>query len=154
MLSQPQREALAELAGRDLTADDLAQLDALVAIRNDVAIAAHLSVRRQVLQRVTERVGTGTILAVMSPRGGHFLDAIEAHGDEDRELYWGMDPIRRGAFDPGLPDAQKYLDKLIAAMPEYQVELERIKALGYAAAPVHFSEVSAALNKAEGRVTL
>lgn len=153
-MNQAQTDALKTLAGRTLTDADIAILGPLVDIRNDVDIAAHLSIGRKKLQRVADGVGSGTVVVVMAPRGGAFLDAVEVLGQTDRDVYWGMDSIRRGVFDPGLAAGQAWLDKLASEMPDYSAELARVKTLGYVDDPLQAQQVSDKLNKAEGRMTL
>jgi hypothetical protein len=151
-MTPAQQEALETLADRALTADEVTQIDVLLPARNDFAIAEVLSVGRKRLRSML--VGPGTVVVAMDPHGGACLDAINALGETNRDVYWGMDPIRRGDFDLGLPSAQAWLDKLAALLPDFAEPLQVLQSLGYVADPFHFNDVSRVLNVAEGRMTL
>jgi hypothetical protein len=145
-MTPAQQSALEALAGRVLTPEQIAQVDSLLPERNDVAIAAIVSIGRKRLQHML--VGPGTVVVAMDPHGGACLDAINALGETNRDVYWGMDPIRNGDFDLGLLSAQAWLDKLAQLLPDYAEPLQVLKSLGYADDPIHYDEVSDALNGA------
>lgn len=141
--------------GRALSSNEVAAIDPLLAIRNDVAIAAVLSEGRVRLQ--SKYIGAGTIIAVMRPHGlsgGAFIDQLVAMGATDRDVYWAMDLIKQGRFDIGEPAAQVQMDVLASLLPDFALGLAALKALGQVPDPVNFNHVSDALNVAEGRMTL
>lgn len=151
-MTPAQQSALEALASRPLTAVDIAEIEPLLADRNDVAIAAVLSVGRKRLQHTA--FGPGTIVVVFGGTGGQFLNELVELGKSDPDIYWGMNPIERGEFDLGVAASHVLIDKLIVRMPAYADQLTVFKSLGYVPDPVNYNAVSAALNVAEGRMTL
>ena len=151
-MTSEQQAALEKLAGRALSEDEVAAIEPLLLIRNDVAIADIISVGRTKTQDA--QVGIDTILTTMKPNGGAFLDAIAELGKTNRDVYWGMDIIQRGVFNPGLAGARAFLNDLKVALPQFADDLDKIKMLADQPDPIHYNEVSNALNKAEGRETL
>jgi hypothetical protein len=149
MLSTAQIDALAGLAGRALSGPELSELAPLVEIRNDVAIAALLSVGR--VKHGPTQIGPGTIVAVMGEQGGAFLDELTALGETDRTVYWGMDPVRRGAFDLSVKPARDWIGTLQRDLAQYATSLDWLLMLGVVPDPIHYNTVSHALNQAEER---
>lgn len=146
-MTPAEQSALEALAGRSLTVGDVAALDPLLADRNDVAIAAVLSVGRKRLQHTA--FGPGTIVVAFGGTGGHFLNELVELGKSDPDIYWGMNPIQRGEFDLGVAASHALIDKLIVRMPAYAAELTAFKALGYAPDPLNYNAVSMVLNGIE-----
>lgn len=151
-MTPQQQSALEGVVGRVLTADDIAQIAQFLADRNDVAIAAILSVGRTRIERC--EIGIGTILSVMAPGGGAFLDALEALGATDRNAHWAMDLIRQGRFDIGMVATRTQVQALAAANPAMASAITALLAVAEVADPLHYNTVSDALNAAEGRLTL
>lgn len=152
-MTDDQLKALQGLVGRDLTSDEVAQLDPLVEMRNDMAIDDLLSVGRT--HYGITQIGAGTIVAIMGdPRSGEFLDAVENLGVTDRTVYWGFDPVRRGVLDLSVPAAVGLLITLQVKLPDYADDIAKLLAFGRVASPFGHAVISAALNKAEGRMTL
>lgn len=151
-MTPEQQSALAGVAGRALTEAELIALEPLVAARNDVAVAALLSVGRKRLHH--KPIGYGTILEAAGDQGGALIDALTSLGAENRNVYWGMKPVERGELDLGLLAVQAQLGQLAAILPQFADALHALQALGYAPDPIHFNTVSDALNVAEGRMTL
>ena len=150
-----QKAALESLVDRSLTAQEVADIDQLLPVRNDVAIAAVLSDGRTRLQ--SHMIGIGTILACMKAEGlagGEFLDALKALGNTNRDVYWIMTNIERGALDMGESATQESVVELKPAFASWSAGLDRLLALGRVADPIHYNAVSDALNIAEGRLTL
>ena len=117
-----QLAALPDLVGRELTDAELAALPALLDARNDVAIAALLSVAR--VKHGPTQIGPGTIVAVLDEAGGALLDDLQALGQTDRVVYWAMNPINRGAFDLSVPAARASLVNLKAKMPSHAASID------------------------------
>jgi hypothetical protein len=152
-MTPEQKAALEGLVGRELLPAEITQIDQIIGIRNDVAIEAILSAGRTV--HGSTQIGPGTVIAVMGdPRGGRFLDAVQELGVEDRTVYWGMDPVRRGSLDLSVPAAVTSLIALKGKLPEYAVDIDKLLLVGVVRDPVGVNRVSDALNKAEGRMTL
>ncbi len=152
-MTPAQQSALEGLAGRALTPDESVAIASHLAIRNDVAIAALLSAGR--VQLESHPIGHGTILEMMPAHGGEFIDTLESIGTQNRNVYWGIQPLNRGAFDLGLQASQDKLNWLkTSIVPQFADEITALQALGYAPAPLSIDFVSRALNAAEGRVSL
>ena len=100
-MTPAQQTALEGLIGRPLTAGEISSLDPLLSNRNDVSIAAILSVGRFRTQPTP--IGIGTVLAVMAPSGGDFLNALESMGAADSNVKWALKMIEQGTFDVGHP---------------------------------------------------
>lgn len=151
-MTPEQQSALEGVAGRALTPEEASQIDALLPHRDDVAIAALLSVGRRRLQH--KPIGYGTILEILGAQGGAFIDTLVSLGTEDRNVHWGMEPLSRGEFDIGLAPAQYQLGILAGSLPQFADGIASLQALGYVPDPLNFNAVSDALNVAEGRATL
>ena len=151
-MTPAQQAALEGVAGRSLTADELAAIDLLLPARNDVAIAALLSTGRTTTDSTL--IGIGTILAVMAPAGGDFLDAIEALGATDANAKWTLRLIERGSFDVGHPVARQQMLAFAADHPPLATAIDALLAVAARPDPIPFGVVSDALNVAEGRLTL
>lgn len=101
-----------------------------LATRDCIALAAILSVGR-VRYRHTQ-IGPGTVVAVMRPLGcgGKFLDAVVKLGEQDRDIYWGMDPVRRGEFDLSIPEARDALLSVKSQSPEFGEAIDLLMQFG------------------------
>ena len=148
-MTPAQPAALESVAGRPLTPQEYVDIDALLPIRNDVAIAENLSAGR-VITRPTP-IGIGTVLAVMAPAGGELLNALEAMGAADSNIKWALKMIEQGTFDVGHPVTRAQLQGVAAAVPAMSAAIEALLAEAESPDPIHYTEVSAALNVAEGR---
>ena len=151
-MTPAQQSALEALANRLLTAGEVAAIDLLLPARNDVQIAAILSAGRTRLR--SHLIGIGTILAVMAPSGGAFLDALEQVGAADPNVKWLLKLIERGAFDVGLAASRAQMHDYAAAMPALAAGINALLQLGTEPDPIHYNAVSDALNIAEGRSVL
>lgn len=150
-MTPTQQTALEGLAGRSLTAPELAQIDVLLPIRNDVAIAEILSLGRVKSEIVI--IGSGTVLNTME-RGGEFLDLLTSLGATDRNIYWSMDLIKQGRLELGGTKVKAQLQQMATLKPDFAADIAALLALCEKPDPVHFNAVSDALNIAEGRNTL
>ena len=63
-------------------------------------------------------IGIGTVLAVMAPVGGDFLNALEAMGPVNANVKWALKMIEQGTFDVGNPVTWAQLDGFAAMVPE------------------------------------
>lgn len=151
-MTEAQLQALESVVGRSLTEAEIAQLDPLVTARNDVAIAQIISVGRARLKPAP--IGIGTILAVMAPNGGAFLDSLEAIGASDANIKWLLKLIERGAFDIGMPASRQQMLAYAQAVPSLAEGINALLQLGIEGDPIHYNTVSDALNVAEGRMVL
>jgi len=152
-MNASEQAALEGLIGRSLTADEVGAIGPLVLARNDVEAAALLSAGRT--KHGPTQIGIGTVVAVLGdPRGGKFLDAVDVLGETDRTVYWGMDAVRRGVLDLSVPAARGSMTTLKEKIPEYVGEIDLLLQVGVVPDPISFDRVSAALNKAQGLMTL
>ena len=147
-----QQSALEGLIGRSLAVDEIAAIDLLLPERNDVAIAAVLSAGRVKTQPTP--IGIGTVLAVMAPSGGEFLNALESMGATDANVKWALKMIEQSTFDVGHPVTRAQLEKFASATPEMAAAVGALLAVAEVADPINYNAVSDVLNIAEGRVTL
>ena len=151
-MTPAQQSALEAVAGRALTADEIAAIDPQLPARNDVAIAAVLSVGRVRVE--PKRVGIGTILATMRPNGGAFLDALEQLAATDSNVKWTLRLIEQSNFDIGLPATREELTAFAAGHPALAANIAALLAVAEISDPIHYNAVSDALNVAEGRLVL
>ena len=151
-MNQAQQSALEGLISRSLTGDEIAAIDLLLPERNDVTIAAILSTGRVKTQPTP--IGIGTVLAVMAPSGGEFLNALESMGATDANVKWALKMIEQSTFDVGHAVTRAQLEAFAGAAPEMAAAVGALLAVAEVADPIHYNAVSDALNIAEGRVTL
>lgn len=151
-MNQAQQSALEGLVGRSLTVDEIAAIDLLLPDRNDVAIAATLSTGRVKTQPTP--IGIGTVLAVMAPSGGEFLNTLEAMGATDANVKWALEMIKQQTFDVGHPVTRAQLAAFATAAPAMASAVNALMAVAEDADPIHYNAVSDVLNVAEGRMTL
>ena len=153
-MTPAQQAALESVVGRALTQDEIAQIDPLLDYNNrqDVQIAKILSVGRTRLKSTP--IGIGTILAVMAPNGGEFLNSLETMGATDANVKWLLKLIERGAFDIGLESSRTQMQTYAQAVPALADAVNALLQLGTEPDPIHYNKVSDALNVAEGRMVL
>jgi hypothetical protein len=153
-MTPQQQSALESVVGRTLTGDEITAIDPLLDPnnRNDVAIAAILSEGRVRLK--SHEIGIGTVLGVMAPDGGAFLDTLETIGASDSNVKWLLKLIERGAFDVGLPASRAQMTAYAQAVPALADGINALLALGVEQDPIHYNKISDALNIAENRMTL
>jgi len=101
-----------------------------LANRDDGAIAAALSVGRK--KPVSRSVGIGTILAVMAPHGGDFLNALEALAPANANVKWALKLIEQGGLDVGMAATREQLSAFADATPEMKPGIDALLALGEA----------------------
>lgn len=122
---------------------------ALMALVPDtVALAAALSAGRT--RVVSHEIGVGTILMVLAPHGGAFLDGLQALGETDRNVFWSMELIRQGRFDVGLAGTRQQMLALADAMPQLAQAFGALLALAEVADPVPEFDVRCAVFADDG----
>ena len=162
-MTPDQQTALESVVGRPLSPDEIVTLAPLLAARNDVQIAAVLSVGRVRLveNMVTER---GVLAALGPVEGDALLTALETlgapetlptavqpyHGAICRGVSW----LKAGGLDMGSPPVRGLLDLLAAHSLIAPGHATALKQLGEQPDPIHYNAISDALNVAEGRLTL
>jgi len=151
-MTPEQLTALEGVAQRALTPVEVQAISPLLADREDTAIAAILSAGRKSVQPTP--IGIGTVLAVMAPDGGAFLNAMEQLGATDANVKWSLKMIEQATFDVGHPVARAQLQAFASAQPALAAAISALLASAEVASPVHYNTVSDALNIAEGRLTL
>ena len=117
----------------------------LVDERADAAVAAALSEGRKKL--VPTEIGSGTVLAVLAPGGGAFLDALVQVGEVNRDVYWTMDLIKQGRLRIDLPAVRTAMEGLAQAVPSLAPAITALLTLGYADDPIHYGQIAAALGE-------
>ena len=150
-MTPAQQGALESLAGRELTAAEVAAIEPFLVDRNDVAIAALLPPKVTVQSKP---IGIGTILAVLAPNGGQFLDALEALGQTDPNVKWALKLIEQSNFDVGMDATRAQMQAFAQVAPDFAVGIAALMATAERSEPIHYNAVSDALNIAEGRLML
>ena len=150
-MTPAQQLALESIAGRGLTADEMAAIEPHLESRNDGAIAALLPAAVNV---VPTPIGVGTILAVMAPSGGDFLNGLEGMAASDANVKWSLKLIERGEFDIGHPVTRLQLSAFAQVNPALAPAISALLAVAERTEPVSTNAVSDALNIAEGRAAL
>lgn len=113
------------------------------AIRDDGAIAAALSVGR--VKVASAPIGIGTVLAVMAPSGGDFLNALESLGAVDSNVKWALKMIEQGTFDVGHPVTRAQLEAFAQAQPQFATGINALLNVAVVPDPVSSQEVTKAL---------
>lgn len=150
MMTPAQQSALEAIAGRGLTADEMAAIEPHLASRNDGAIAALLPAAVNV---VSTPIGVGTILAVMAPRGGLFIAGLRQMGAtqpptiDSANVAEVVGLIERGEFDIGHPVTREQLSDFAQANPELGPAISALLAVAERTEPVSINAVSEALNR-------
>ena len=143
-MTPAQQSALEAIAGRGLTADEMAAIEPHLESRNDGAIAALLPAAVNV---VPTPIGVGTILAVMAPSGGDFLNGLEGMAASDANVKWSLKLIERGEFDIGHPVTRLQLSAFAQVNPALAPAISALLAVAERAEPVSTNAVSDALNR-------
>ena len=107
------------------------------------AIAAALSVGRTKI--VPTPIGIGTVLAVMAPQGGDFLNALETMGATDANVKWALKMIEQATFDIGHPVTRAQLEQFAIAAPALADGIAALLNVAVVADPVSSQEVSKAM---------
>ena len=150
-MTPAQLAALESVAGKALTPEQIAAIEPLLPERNDVAIASILPAKVVI---VSTPIGIGTILAVLAPNGGAFLDALEAAGQSDPNVKWALKLIEQSNFDVGMAATRAQMVAFAQAAPVFADGIAALLAPAERAEPIPYNAVSDALNIAEGRITL
>ena len=121
---------------------------ALVQARNDVAIAAALSVGRT--RPVETFGGYGYVMERLGPTGGAaLLDALESMAASSPPIKWAFRLLERGALDFGSAATRAQLDALVAGGVLPAPAAAALKAGAEVADPIALDDVSNALNARE-----
>lgn len=111
------------------------------------AIAGALSVGRTRVQPTP--IGIGTVLAVMAPMGGQFLNALEQIGQSDANVKWALKMIEQATFDVGNPVTRAQLAAFAQAAPEMEDGIAALLAVAVVPDPVSSQDVTRALEGVE-----
>lgn len=121
----------------------------LINARNDSEIAAAVNANRQ-SKIVSTPIGIGTILAVMAPDGGLFLDALQGIGAGTgavaSNVRWTLKMIEQATFDVGHPVTRAQLAQFAAGTPEMAAGINALLAVAERPDPVSVNDVSNLLN--------
>lgn len=107
------------------------------------AIAEALSVGRTKV--ISKSIGVGTVLAVMAPAGGDFLNALEALAASDSNVKWTLKLIEQGNFDIGMPIVRAQLETFASEHVELADAINALLAVAIVPDPVTSQEVTRAL---------
>ena len=107
------------------------------------AIAAALSVGRTKV--VQTPIGIGTVLAVMAPQGGDFLNALETLGAQDANVKWALKMIEQATFDIGHPVTRAQLGQFAQDAPALADGIAALLDVAVQDDPVSSQEVSKAM---------
>jgi len=118
-------------------------LDLKMPLDDHGALAAALSVDRTKI--VPTPIGIGTVLAVMAPQGGDFLNALEQIGAQDANVKWALKMIEQGTFDVGHPVTRAQLAAFAQAAPTMADGIAALLNVAVVADPVSSQDVSKAL---------
>lgn len=110
------------------------------------AIAEALSAGRTKVQATP--IGIGTVLAVMAPVGGEFLNALEALGAADANVKWALKMIEQATFDVGHPVTRAQLEAFSVNAPTMADGIAALLALAVVPDLVTSQEVTKALEGA------
>lgn len=118
-------------------------LDLKMPLDDHGALADALSVDRTKI--VPTPIGIGTVLAVMAPQGGDFLNALEQIGAQDANVKWALKMIEQGTFDVGHPVTRAQLAAFAQAAPTMADGIAALLNVAVVADPVSSQDVSKAL---------
>lgn len=107
------------------------------------ALAAALSATRTKI--VPTPIGIGTILAVMAPSGGEFLNTLEAMSASDANVKWSLKMIEQATFDIGHPVTRAQLAAFAAATPALADGIAALLNVALTPDPVNEYDVRCAL---------
>lgn len=111
--------------------------------RDDGAIAAALSIGRTKI--ASTPIGIGTVLAVMAPSSGDFLNALESLGAVDANVKWALKMIEQATFDVGHPVTRAKLQAFAQAQPQFATGIAALLNVAVVPDPVSSQEVTKAL---------
>lgn len=151
-MTPAQQTALESVAGRTLKAEEIAAIDLHLPDRRDVQIAELLSLSR--VKPVSTPIGIGTVLAVLAPNGGEFLNSLEAIGATDANVKWALKLIEQSNFDVGMPATRAQMQAFAVAVPALEIGINALLSVAEQSDPINYNAVSDVLNIAEGRMTL
>lgn len=123
--------------------NDLPKLPGAEVVLKDQAIADIISIGRKKI--VHTPIGPGTIMAVMKPNGGAFLNTLEAMASSDANVKWVMILINRGVYDIGNPAAQELMAKFCIDHPEMADSIAALMKIPEQDDPVTAADVSRAV---------
>jgi len=107
------------------------------------AIAAALSAGRTKI--VSTPIGIGTVLAVMAPQGGDFLNTLETLGAQDANVKWALKMIEQATFDIGHPVTRAQLEQFAQDAPALADGIAALLDVAVQDDPVSSQEVSKAM---------
>lgn len=154
-MNAAQQSALEGLLGKALSASDITTLDPYVAARNDVAIADYLSNGRVKVGKVE----IADIQARLQSTGEWWVikaTAADSSSPQFQAANVVMDvaTARYTNVDFTLPLVGQKFGELVAGGQMSQATLDSLNGLASSPDPIHYNQVSDALNVAEGRNTL
>ncbi|UCV02289.1 hypothetical protein [Dechloromonas denitrificans] len=156
-MTPEQKAALEAVAGRELTAQEYVDIDALLSIRNDVKIADIINTGRPA---VVQSIRVEDVFDVLYASGDYMtLKAAQLAGNALAIMAFAVladaKTIGPGTVNLTAPVTVSLLDQLVAAellsLPGNAALLAKANVRQPA---IHYTTLSDALNVAEGRLTL
>ena len=124
-----------------ITRDEILALD--MPLDDHGAIADALSTFRTKV--VSMPIGIGTVLAVMAPQGGDFLNTLEQVGQVNSNVKWALKMIEQGTFDVGHPVTRAQLEAFALAAPTMEAGISALLNVAVQDDPITGAEVAAIL---------
>lgn len=87
------------------------------------------------------QIGVGTILAVMAPAGGAFLDALENIAAIDSDVKWSFVLIKAGTFDIGMAETRQQLLVFVSKNPSLSGPISALLKVAEVKSPVDEMDV-------------
>jgi len=100
----------------EVTIEEIRGLPVEILSQKDTQVIADFLVPR--ISIVSTPIGIGTVLAVMAPIGGAFLNALEAMAPYEANVKWALEMIKQGTFDVGHPVTRAQLLAFASAQPD------------------------------------
>ena len=116
-----------------------------ISLTDHKAIADALSIGRTKI--ATAPIGVGTVLAVMAPIGGDFLNTLETLGSTDANVKWALKMIEQGTFDVGHPVTRAQLEVFASIVPSMAEGVSKLLAVAVVQDPISINEVSAVIER-------
>jgi len=136
------------MSPEEIRAAIAASTELLALVPNTEALASVLSEGRTRLE--PREIGIGTILMVLAPDGGAFLDGLQVLGETDRNVFWSMELIRQGRFDVGLSGTRQQMLALAQQMPGLSSAFAALLGLAEVPDPVSEFKVRCAIYADDG----
>lgn len=117
-----------------VTLEEIKGLPAEILASKDSQVIADFLPPRVSIQ--STQIGVGTILAVMAPMGGAFLDSLETLAQTDSNVKWVLVLIKNGTFDIGMEVTRQQLLDFVKGNPELTAPISALLKVAEIKTPV------------------